>query len=233
MRLFLCSNFKCLAPKYLPKFFDLETKHNCLFVGYADEEMDFYSQSNVEFLNELGFNVFCLDENYKFEDEIDMIFVKGGNTTQLLHYLKKYNQFEKIRELVKNGVLFAGASAGAIIAGTETEWTLVSEPYSFDMKGEFGKDALMGYGFIDRIILVHASKHRFPVSPEIESAGRIDFKISNEFFYRAYLEERKMLKGKQLIVLKDNEAFIKDGEIEKKVKINWSKYPVLDEYRVF
>ena len=35
------------------------------------------------------------------------------------------------------------------------------------------------------------------------------------------------------MVLKDNEAFIKDGEVEKKVRIDWSKYPVLDEFRIF
>ena len=99
MKLFLCSNFKCLAPKFLPKFFDMTKKHNCLFVGYADEEMDFYSQANVDFLTGLGFNVFCLDENYKFEEHIDMIYVRGGNTTQLLHFLRKFNQFDKIREL--------------------------------------------------------------------------------------------------------------------------------------
>ena len=233
MKLFLCSNFRCLAPKFLPKFFNMKEPHNCLFVGYADEEKDFYSQSTVDFLNEIGFKVFCLDENYKFNDDIDMIYVKGGNTTQLLHFLRKYNQFEKIRDLVQRGVLFAGASAGAIVAGTETEWTLVSEPYSFDMKGEFGKDALLGYGFVEKIILVHASKYRFPVSPEIECAGRSEFKVSNDFFYRAYLKERKMLKGKSLIVLKDNEAFIKDGDIEKIVKLDWSKYPVMNEYRLF
>ncbi len=233
MRLFLCSNFKVLAPKFLPKFFDKNKRHNCLFVGYADDHQEFFPESHIAFLNELGFDVFCMDENYDFSDNIDMIYVKGGNTTQLLHYLRKFNQFEKIKKLVDSGVLFAGASAGAIVAGTETEWTLESEPYDYDVKSEFGEDALNGFGFIDKLIFVHASKHRFPVSDEIENAGRSDFKVSNDFFYKAYLAERKWAKGKQFMVLKDNEAFIKDGDTEKLVKINWSKYPVLDEYRLF
>ena len=29
-----------------------------------------------------------LNENYKFDQKIDIIYVKGGNATQLLHYLK-------------------------------------------------------------------------------------------------------------------------------------------------
>ena len=91
----------------------------------------------------------------------------------------------------------------------------------------------MGFCFINKLVFVHASKYRFPFSPEIINAGRSDFKVSNDFFYKAYLAERKWAKGKQFMVLKDNEAFIKDGDNEKLVKINWSKYPVLDEYRLF
>lgn len=234
MRLFLCSNFKRLAEKFLPEFFDMSQKHNCLLVAYADEKQDFYSEENTLFLQNLGFNVFHLDENYKFKDKIDMIYVKGGNVTQLLHYLRKFKQFDKIKDLVLNeNVLFAGQSAGAIVAGNETEWTLASEPYDYDLKSEFGEKALYGFEFIDKIIYVHASKFRFAWSDEIEKAGRSDFKISNDFFYKAYLNERKLNKGKPFIVLKDNEVFIKNGDKEKKVKLDWSKYPVLDEYKIF
>ena len=233
MKLFLCSNFKYLAPKFLPRFLDLSQKNNCLFIPYADEEKDFICESTVEFLENLNFNVYHLNEDYKFDKKIDIIFVKGGNATQLLHYLKKYNQFNKIKEMVQCGVLYAGQSAGALIAGSDTEWTLESEPYDFDMKTEFGEDALRGFGFINKLIFVHASKHRFPVTPEIEMAGRNDFKLSNDFFYKAYLRERRENENKPFIVLKDNEAFIKNGEKEQMVRINWSKYPVLDEFRVF
>lgn len=233
MKLFLCSNFKYLAPKFLPRFFDMSKRHNCLFVGYADEEKDFYSMSNVEFLNGLNFNVFCLDENYSFSDKIDLIYVKGGNTTQLLHYLRKYNQFDKIKKLVENGAVFAGQSAGAIVAGSDTEWTLESEPYEFDLKAVFGKDALLGFGFIDKLIFVHASRHRFPFGPEIENAGRNDFRVSNEFFFKAYLSERKQNKDKQFIVLKDNEAFLQNDNEGKIVRFDWSKFPVLENYRLF
>lgn len=233
MRLFLCSNFKFLAAKFLPKFFDMSQKHNCLLVGYADEFGDFYSESNTLFLENLGFNVFHLDENYDFSDKLDMIFVKGGNTSQLIHYLKKYNQFEKIKELVKNGVLFAGQSAGAIIAGSDTEWTLKSEPYSVDLKELYGENALLGFGFIPKIVFVHASRFRFPFSDEIENAKRSDFRVPNTLFYKDYLRERRENKDKDFIVLKDNGAFLKDGKEEKIVHIDWSKYPVLEGNKMF
>lgn len=234
MRLLLCSSFRCLAEKFLPEFFDMSKKHNCLFIGYADEEKDFYSESNTEFLNNLGFNVYYLDENYKFNDEIDMIYAKGGNVTQLLYYLKKYNQFDKVKDLVlKKNVLFAGQSAGAIVGGTETKWTLESEPYDIDLEKEFGKDGYMGFGFVNKLIFVHASRFRFPWTDEIEAAGRTKFRVKNDFFFRAYLNERKMNKGKDFIVLKDNEAYLENDGKGRIVRLNWSKYPILDEFRIF
>lgn len=234
MRLFLCSNFKMLARKFLPKFFDMSKRHNCLLIGYADEDKDFYSESNTVFLEELGFNVYHLDENYKFNDKLDMIYAKGGNVTQLLHYLRKYKQFDKIKELVLNeNVLFAGQSAGAIVAGNETDWTLSSEPYEYDLKQEFGENALNGFCFINKLIFVHASKFRFACGDEVEKAGRSNFKVSNDFFYKAYLSGRRANRSKPFIVLKDNEAFLKDGNKEKFVRLDWSKYPILDEYRLF
>ena len=233
MNLFLCSNFKFLAPKFLSRFFDFSRRYKCLFIGYADEDKDFYSESTVKFLNELDFDVVCLDECFKSVENFDMIYVKGGNTTQLLHYLKKYNQFEMVKTMVEQGVLFAGQSAGAIVAGSDTGWTLNSEPYDIDIRKIFGKNALFGFGFLNKIIFVHASRYRFPVSAEMENAGRNDFKVSNKFFYSAYLKERKRNQDKNFIVLKDNEAFLKNGDVEEFVRINWSKYPVLEEYRLF
>ena len=232
MNLFLCSNFKFLAKRYLSNFFDLDKMHNCLLVGYADDEGDFYSESNTIFLESLNFNVFHLDENYKFFDKIDMIFVKGGNTVQLLHLLRKYNQFDKIKDLVNNGVLYVGQSAGAIIAGIDTEWTLKSEPYNADLKSIFGKDAYRGFCFVDSNILVHASKLRFPFSCEIENAGKENFRVSNKLFYGAYLKEKKMLASQKLIILKDNGALLMNNNKTKIVNFDWSNYPVEDKNRL-
>lgn len=232
MNLFLCSNFKYLAKKYLPEFFDLKKKHNCLLVGYADDEGDFYSESNTLFLEAMNFNVFHLDENYKFSDKIDMIFVKGGNTVQLLHLLKKYNQFDKIKRLVANGALYVGQSAGAIAAGIDTEWTLKSEPYKVELKPIFGNDAYKGFCFVDSNILVHASKLRFPFSCEIEKAGKENFRVSNKLFYGAYLKEKKMLASQKFVILKDNGALLMKKDKTKIVNFDWSNYPVEDKYRL-
>lgn len=233
MKLFLCSNFKYLAKKFLPEFFDLSKKHTALLVGYADEEGDFYSESNAWFLRDLNFDVIHLDENYKFNDNIDMIYVKGGNTTQLVYLLRKFNQYEEIVKLVKSGSVYVGQSAGSVIAGTDTEWTLRSEPYDVAVKDELGNDALKGFGFVNGLVFVHASRYRFPFSDEIEKAGRCDFRVKNKLFYADYLKDRKDYRNENLIILKDNESLIKNGENERIVKYDWSDYPVLDKYRIY
>lgn len=233
MKLFLCSNFKFLAKKFLPKFFDLSKKHNALLIGYADEYGDFYSESSTKFLEELNFNVFHLTEKYEFNDKIDMVFVKGGNTTQLVYLLRKYNQFDKVKRLVEDGAVYVGISAGSVLAGKDTEWTLRSEPYDVDVKKELGKDALRGFGFVDSLVFVHASKYRFPFSDEIENAKIENFRVKNSLFYGEFLKDKKDYKNQKLIILKDNEALIKIDNMEKKVKLDWSKYPVLDEYRIY
>jgi peptidase E len=187
MKLFLCSNFKFLAKKYLPNFFDLNEKHTCLLIGYADESGDFFSERSTKFLESLNFDVIHLSEGYEFNDKIDMVFVKGGNTTQLVHLLRKFNQFEKVRNLVLNGSVFAGQSAGAVLAGIDTEWTLRSEPYEIDVKQELGEYALLGFGFVDKLVFVHCSKLRFPFESEIELAGTENFRVKNTLFYGDYL----------------------------------------------
>lgn len=233
MKLFLCSNFKFLARKFLPEFFDLTKKHTALLVGYADEYGDYYSESNTKLLEDLNFEVFHLDENYSFNDKIDMVFVKGGNTTKLVHMLKKFNQYDKVKNLIEQGALYVGISAGSVLAGSDTEWTLRSEPYEIDVKKEYGKNALLGFGFVDKLIFVHASKYRFPFSDEIENAGQENFRVKNTLFYGDYLKDKKEYKGQKFIALKDNEALLRNGEKEKIVRLDWSKFPVLDKFRLY
>lgn len=233
MKLFLTSNFKYLAEKFLPKLIDLSKKHNCLFVPYADEEDDFYCEKTTKMLESFNFKVIHLNEGYNFGDKIDVIYVKGGNTTKLIHLLRKFNQYDKVKELAEDGALYIGQSAGSVLAGSDTEWTLRSEPYEFNLKSEYGKDALKGFGFVNKMIFVHCSKYRFPFTDEIENAKRGDFKVKNTLFYGDYLKDRKLYNKNEYIVLKDNEAYYEDGEIKKILHFDWSKFPVLDEYRLW
>ena len=111
MKLLLCSDFSGVGCKWLNKFFDNLEGLNCLFVGYAQED-DFPLESSAAkvFLG-LKINVINLDKDYDFKDNIDIIFVRGGNTTRLLHYLREYGQYEKIKALAEKAKIIIAERA--------------------------------------------------------------------------------------------------------------------------
>ena len=227
MKLLLCSDFKNIGYKFLDKFFDLNQKHKCLFINYASEDYeieDASESSSFERIQSLNFDVTILSEKYKFDEDLDMIFVRGGNTTKLIHLLKKFNHFEKIKELTKNGVLYVGESAGSVLAGSDTEWTLRAEPYDYDVKAEFGEDSLLGYNFVDKMIFVHCSKYRFPFSGEIPD-GRI-VRLPNREFYGDYLKDIKIYPKGTYITLGNNQVFYENDSVGKILSYDWSKIPV-------
>lgn len=226
MKLFLCSDYTCTA-RFMSKFFDLSEPHKCLFVGYANEDKDFSvnDSSAADILKDQNFELVALDENYKFDEKIDLIFVRGGNTTQLIHYLKKYNQFEKLKKMAESGVVFAGQSAGAILAGADTEYTLVAEPYGVDLKKLYGTDALKGYGFVDKMIFVHASKYRMCRKGEM-AEGEQPFRTLDTDCYPAYRKDLKRFSKDEFIRIGNNQVYLVDGGKKRILTFDWSKIPV-------
>lgn len=225
MKMLLCSDFSGVGYKFLNRFFN-ETKNKaCLFVNYASDDYKNAESSAFEKIQELGFSIIVLDETFDFNKKIDMIFVRGGNTTALIHRLREFGQFEKLKNLAKSGVVYVGNSAGSILVGTETAWTLWSEPYEIDLTQKFGKNALDGFCLVDKIFLVHTGKFRLNYKEEASFEGEI-FRTSNKEFYSSYLKERKRLKGKNIETIKNNEAIFIDGDIYKKLKFNWKHIPV-------
>ena len=226
MRLLLCSDFSGVGYKYLNRFYDSGEGLNVLFVGYAcecDDEM-YISGAKDRFVD-FGCNIIDLVPDYDFKEKIDIVFVRGGNTTKLIHYLKKYNQFEKVKELALGGALYIGNSAGSVLAGSDTEWTLEAEPYAVNLKKLYGEDALRGYGFVDKMVLVHASKYRMCRDYEREIDEPL-FKTLDTDCYPAYLRDIRKYKKDEYIKLANNEVLIISDNFCKKEKFNWSFLPV-------
>ena len=225
MKMLLCSEFAGVGYKFLNRFFDSGKGKTCLFVGYAREDYKNAESSSLSRIKDFGFDVVVLDENFDFSQKIDMIFVRGGNTTALIDKLREFKQYEKLKDLVKNGVVYVGNSAGTILAGTETAWTLWSEPYEVDLTQKFGKNALDGFGLVNKIFLVHTGRFRLNYEEEASFPGEV-FRTKNTEFYGSYLRERKRLKGKNIETIKNNEVIFIDGNIYKKLVYDWSKIPV-------
>lgn len=231
MKLLLCSDFKNVGYKYLDKFFDLSQTHTCLFVNYASDDYgnpEAEISSSMARLQQLHFETIELTENFDFNTPVDLIFVRGGNTTKLIHLLKQYNQFDKIKELAESGnVVYVGESAGSVLVGSDTEWTLRTEPYEYDLKKLYGDDALLGFGFIDKMIFVHCSKYGFPFGRKIDAEGEL-YRVSN-FYYKGYLEDRKLYPKESYITLGNNQVYYRNGNENKILTYDWSKIPVVKE----
>lgn len=224
MKLLLCSDFSGVGYKFLDKFFTETEGLNCLFVGYAqDDPYELFSGTAVK-LEKMGINVFSLVEGFKFDRKIDMVFVRGGNTTRLIHYLRKFNQYDKIKDLIENqNVLYIGSSAGSVLAGTDSEYCLRSEPYDVDVKSEFGEDALKGFGWIDKMVFVHTTPNRMCYSDEMKNEN--DFFITPDTFcYPAHLEDIKIYDDSEYIEIGNEQALYIDGIKRELLTDDWSGF---------
>lgn len=228
MKLLLCSDYSGVGYKFLNKFFDKTEGLTCLFVGYAqDDPFELQSGTALKF-KEMGVRVISLQEGYKFNDDINIVFVRGGNTTRLVHFLRKFNQFEKVRELVeKKGAVYIGSSAGSVLAGSDTEYCLRSEPYEVDVKKELGEDSLKGYGWIDKMVFVHTTPNRMCYSDEMQH--ETDFFITPDTFcYPAHMEEIQIYDKSEYIEIGNEQALYINGNERELLIDDWSGF----EFRV-
>lgn len=226
MKLLLSSDFSGIGYKYVKKFFKNTKGLNCLFVGYAQEDDEELESAGAKRFQDMGINVILLTENYDFSDRIDIVFVRGGNTTRLVHFLRKFNQYDKIKDLVeKQNVLYVGSSAGSVLVGTDTSWTLPSEPYEYDLIELYGENGLKGFGWIDKLVFVHCNKYRLCWDFEKEYENDL-FRTLDRECYPAYLDDKKKFKRSEYLKLNNNQVYIVDGTYEKLITYNWSKLPV-------
>jgi len=94
------------------------TGEEVFYVGKSKEEL-----IDVGVLEENIIN-FNLDRKLTDEEKnIDVIYVCGGNTFYLLHRVRESKFDELLKELVDDGVVYVGASAGSMILGPSIELT--------------------------------------------------------------------------------------------------------------
>ncbi len=79
----------------------------------------------------------------------DYCYVTEGQTFEVVDYMRKNGLFEIVQDAVRDGAVYIGASAGAIIAGSD--WALASD---FD-SNYLGITDFTGLKLYDGIILPH------------------------------------------------------------------------------
>lgn len=121
-------------------------------------------------LVDLGYGVFDVDLKNKnaelLRDELaaaDVIFVAGGNTTYLVAQAHLSGFDVIVRDLLRQGKVYIGSSAGSILAGPSVE------PFIEGDLPELSKDFVIadpsGLGLVDYIVLPH-----YPTSAKANDA---------------------------------------------------------------
>ena len=169
----------------------------CLFCDYADRRAFNYIENVKKHLSEVFDKIVDLSAGYKFKDEIDCIFINGGNNFELAYKLKKNNQFDIIRQMILSGVLYVGDSAGSMLLGDDFSFSLAYEKpeRSLDIE-EFSK----GFGIIHKNIVVHASRYTL--------SYRKGFYVSSS--WKTYLKYKKDLPN--ALKIPNNGVFVVNGD---------------------
>lgn len=165
MKLFLTSSVSEVAHD-LVRHVDLSRGNKLVFIDTAAEpEKSGDIQWLIDDRNSLikaGFEVTDytitgkkIDELKEFLPKFDYIYLSGGNTLHLLSESYKSGFIDYIKELIKNGKVYIGTSAGSIIAGPSVpEYLKDSENYS-DVENK------PAYGFVNFTVVPHWGSEHF------------------------------------------------------------------------
>lgn len=165
-RLFLASEARNVLDRFVELF---QLNPNELTVGFIPTAADVYSdrsfvEEDRDKLLELGFKVTEISISGRSEEglreeleEVDIIFVAGGNTFYLLEKAINSGFYNIARDMVENGKYYVGSSAGSVLAGTTIE-------HAKDMDNTEeapGLESFEGLKLVDRVILPHYKSEKY------------------------------------------------------------------------
>lgn len=177
---------------------------NMLFIptaGNLDNDI-WWIDKDRDVLAKMGFKINELDiENTSkniMQDALskcDLVYVAGGNTFHLLKVLRQSGFDAILTDFVNKGGLYAGASAGALIAGVDiAPVSTIDEPEKVE-----GLDSTIALGFVDIVPIPH-----YDMESRTEAIDKIKEEYSNEY-------ELVLLNDDQVIVVEDGNWKIVDS----------------------
>jgi len=220
----LCAEFN------VPK----DKKMTVLFCNYPFESGTEYNNAQKNALKR-AFNVekiIDLTEDCDFADKIDIIFVNGGYG--IFNTVKKFVDFQqdkKIIELVKNGAIYIGESTGSLLACNFCYPPIydTGDGLLLDMEEKYKN--FKGLNFVDKSLIVHMSKYRFPKN--FVDGNAPTYRIINRFSsgknpLKAGLKMMHTLRQKQIpyFSIAENEVYIINGDRQYKKSLKWNHLPV-------
>jgi len=157
---------------------------------YSERARTYKNKVFAETLEELGLKVETIDlRDYSAADELkgkltdfDLIWARGGNTFCLRYEMRRSGFDSVIKDLLEDGKVYGGDSAGALVAGLA-----INGIESADIP-EFSEEVINeGLSLVPFIVLPH---------------------LDNPEFADAIEEVRKIHSSLEIIELKDNQAVI-------------------------
>lgn len=91
------------------------------YKGYVDAARDVFTANDIK-LNELEVSSASINEIEDKLNNSDAIYICGGNTFFLIQELKKKGADQIIINLVKDGKIYIGESAGSVICAQDVEY---------------------------------------------------------------------------------------------------------------
>lgn len=162
--------------------------------GNLDDDV-WWIDKDREVLKEMGFQITELDidraskaEMQQLLDNTDIVYVAGDNTFYLLKQLRETGFAKMLDVFVRNGGLYAGASAGALIAGPDIGViSSIDEPEKVE-----GLTSTKGLGWVDVVPIPH-----YDMKARTKSIDEIKAKYSKD-------NEMVLLTDDQALVVEDD-----------------------------
>ena len=158
----LTSSFNAVAKELLKEGFLPPPSVTVAFVATAGEPYKErpWIEADRRALVELGYQVTDVtlkDENPSSLKSLlapfDIIFVAGGNTTYLAEHARRAGFKGVIHDLLRQGKLYVGSSAGSILVGPTVE-PFIEEDLP-DLPPEFDIEDTATLGLVDYVVLPH------------------------------------------------------------------------------
>ncbi len=161
--------------------------------GNLDEDV-WWIDKDRDVLAKMGFQITELDiakkSKAKLEaalQNIDIVYIAGGNTFYLLKQLRETGFDEILTHYIESGGMYAGASAGSLIAGLDIEpVSTIDEPEKVQ-----GLKSTKGLGWVSIVPIPH-----YDMSARTKAIDDIKSRYSKRF---------------EIVLLTDDEAIVVEG----------------------
>ncbi len=145
---------------------------------YADRPRRIKQQDIVDYFRGLGVNNADIADLSRFDtpetlkqflQNYDLVWASGGNTFMLMEQMKRSGFDKVIGELLANGLVYGGESAGALVAGNSLKGVEYADDARF-----IETEIWDGLKLIDHFVLPHVGSPRFADSIDKTRADHAD-----------------------------------------------------------